>query len=42
MVKSNGFTGGALTTTAGTPTGLTYKVGYQAPVYCDGALWRIG
>ena len=34
--------GTAITTTAGTPTGLTYLIGYMVPVYSDGTSWRIG
>ncbi|CAB4135412.1 Pectate lyase superfamily protein [uncultured Caudovirales phage] len=34
--------GAAITTTVGTPTGLTYLIGYMVPVYSDGMSWRIG
>jgi hypothetical protein len=42
---SNTFNGSAITTTAGTPTGLTYTLSSstnKVPVYSDGTNWKIG
>ena len=42
---SSTFSGSAITTTAGTPTGLTYTISTSTnkiPVYSDGSNWKIG